>query len=339
MIVGAFCSIVANSNIINWTTWGRSCVIDARTAEPTCTTVVAIVDADSPMTRTTSMSPSATAVTMVGIRPIIPLITSVNAPIPATPEAARAVKPVASIVTPAPQANAPTPNKAIAPERPMIAGTTGARRSPAAPITANAPPSTISPFPIASQLIPPASLRTGTRIAKAPAATNKAADPARVPFIRLSAMDSSANAPPKARRPIASCSQLIPDKLVRVLPRTEIAAAAANIPMLFPTMSLGRRFIAIEISSSTAPIPDKPLTSWSTLRLPIFSTALPNISIAAASAIIPTDVDMMPFVPEFRFVNIDNSSNTAPTPARPWIILLVSISANLPTALASMFTA
>ena len=81
-------------------------------------------------------------------------------------------------------------------------------------------------------------------MAIAPAAIMRAADPARVPFIRFRAMDSSSNAPPITVRPRPISSQVIPPKSDNALAMIFNAAPTAIRPTLMVIVLFGSSLIA-----------------------------------------------------------------------------------------------
>ena len=142
-----------------------------------------------------------------------------------------------------------------------------------------------------------------------------------------------------ATNPLAIPSQLIPPNDENASDRTTNAAAATRKPALLLRISEGINFIATTTSVSAPAIPANPLAIVAKLRLPIFSIASPNISIAAPKTVIPTAVEVTFFTLPVNLVNIATSANTAATPTKPLIIPAVSIPANLPTADANIVIA
>ena len=104
--------------------------------------------------------------------------------------------PAPANTNPAPIPSALTPIIANAPASPRIAGTSDDNTAPETPNITNIPASDDKPFTIEVQLIAPNIDKTGVNTANAVAATNKAAEPERVPVIRLSPTDNSTSATP-----------------------------------------------------------------------------------------------------------------------------------------------
>ena len=144
-----------------------------------------------------------------------------------------------------------------------MVGTNGVRTAPATPIIVNAPAIEISPFAIASHDNAPNILSTGARTARAADATNNAADPPSVPFIKLRLMDSSAKAPPMTVRPLPISSHCIPPNLLIQFAIISSAPPTITRPVPMPIIFFGIRLTAIATSASAPPIAVKPLPSSS----------------------------------------------------------------------------
>ena len=122
-----------------------------------------------------------------------------------------------------------------------------------------APAKATNPLTILPQDISPSDLSTGANIPSATAATIKAAEPARLPFIKYNPPASMPNEPPSATNPLAISSHDIPLNEVNAFPRIVIATATPIRPMALTIMPLGIRFIAPTIISNAPPIAARPL--------------------------------------------------------------------------------
>ena len=201
-----------------------------------------------------------------------------------------------------------------------MVGVRGPNTAPATPMMVNAPAMVTSPFAIASQLIAPRIARDGVSTAIAAEATSKAAEPARVPFMRFNAIESSASAPPMTTSPLAISSQDIPP----ILPSTceMISRAAPTTTRPAPTLSifLGITLTAMATSAKAPPIAARPFPICSHDIWPKSDTAEANIFIAAPIAISDTPVDTIPFALPFSLVNAVISARSTPIPPRPLAI-------------------
>ena len=280
------------------------------------------------MTLQRVMSPSPIFWITTGMRPATPVIITVSdatiAVAPAVPAAAKAVKPTANADNPIPAANnpapiakTPTPINANAPLNPKIVGTSGVRTAPAIPRTVNAPAIDTSPLAIDSQLIAPKILRTGVNMANAEAVTSIAAEPPRVPFIRLRPIASSARARPIVTRPFAICSHVNPPILPRASATISKEAATITNPVPIPTIFLGISFVAIATSAKAPPIETKPLAICSQENLLKSDIVEANIFMAAAISIKARPEEITCFALPVSFVKAATSRRSAPTLVRP----------------------
>ena len=246
---------------------------------------------------------------------------------PAVPAAASAVKPTARADKPAPASAKPapiprteTPIRANAPLRPRIVGTRGVSTRPATPMTVNAPANVTRPLAIASQLIAPRILRTGDITSSAEAATNIAAELASVPVIAFKPIAKIAMAPPRAIRPLAISSQVIPLILLRASATTTKAAATAIRPVPMPIIFLGMKLTATVIAVKAPAIATRPLAISPQDIEEKSCTAEANIFIDAAIAINATPVDITCLAFPVRFVKSVISANRMPTDVNPFAI-------------------
>ena len=217
---------------------------------------------------------------------------------------ANAVKPIANAESPVPASTSPAPIpkiaapiKAIAPLKPRMAGTNGARTNPATPIIAKAPARAISPLAIDSQLIAPRTERAGVRTRMAAAATSKAAEPERVPFMAFKPMARIVTAPPRVTRPFAISSQVKEPIFSIAVAMTTNAVATAIKPTPTETMFLGMNLTAVIVTVNAPAMATRP-RAISSHRIPEKSSqAEANIFIAAPMAIkaIPVDTTFLAF--------------------------------------------
>ena len=236
----------------------------------TAFTASPIAGAPAAITLQIAIIPSPTFVRTAGIKPAIPVTITVSAATiavaPAAPAVASAVNPIASEESPVPAASkpapivsTPTPINANAPDNARMVGTNGVRTAPATPIIVNAPAMEISPFAMASHDNAPKILSTGARTAKAPDATNNAADPPSVPFMKLRLIANSAKAPPMTVRPLPISSHCIPPNLLIQFAMISSAAPTITSPVPIPIMFFGIRLTAIATSASVPPMAVRPL--------------------------------------------------------------------------------
>ena len=158
----------------------------------------------------------------------------------------------------------------------------------------NAPANAIKPFPIDGKLIEPRISITGTIVARAPAATTKAADPARVPFIKLRATVSSASATPMATVPLPISVRLIPPSFPKALAKTIKAAETATKPTPIPIMFLGIKLTATVTSVKAPAIAVSPLTISSHCIFPKSLSADANIFMDVPRRTIANPIDPRP---------------------------------------------
>ena len=234
----------------------------------TAFTASPIAGAPAAITLQIAIIPSPTFIRTAGIKPAIPVTITVSAATIAVapPAVASAVNPIASEESPVPAASkpapivrTPTPINANAPDNARIVGTNGVRTAPATPIIVKAPAIEISPFAIAPHDNAPKILSTGARIAKAVDATNNAADPPSVPFMKLRLIANSAKAPPMTVRPLPISSHCIPPNLLIQFAMISSAAPTITSPVPIPIMFFGIRLTAIATSASAPPIAVRPL--------------------------------------------------------------------------------
>ena len=253
---------------------------------------------------------------------------------PATPATAKADNPMDSANIPAPAANAPKPNKAMAPASPNKTGTKGPRNTPARPITANAPASIASPLAISPQLIPPKEINGGIKRDKAAETIANAAAPEREPLININAAAIIPRDPARTTSPLAISSQLIPPKSLRALDRASRATATmpiASAPFSDPLMSFeAPAMMPKDIARAPSPLarvsrsmePNRSTTSWN------MSIAPPRIAKEVAVAIILVGLT--------KCEKAETSSNKMAMDPRPLPIEAISISPNLDIAEANI---
>ena len=173
----------------------------------------------------------------------------------------------------------------------------------------------------------------GVKSAKAPAITNIAAAPPRLPVMASIATDNTVNAPAKVTKLLPISSQDIPLSESKALLNTNNDALITDIPT--PTETNLAPDSNLDATPSIVNAPDKltiPLAIFSQLNLPIESIALDITNIAAEMTVNPAPVAISPRPPPPSLENIDNSSSTAPTLAKPLINSSVSILPNSLTA-------
>ena len=270
--------------------------------------------------------PSPIFVAIVGIRFRIPVIITVS---PSTIDVAPAVNatlsaeiPAAIRVIPAPIPNVATPNKANAAANPNIDGIIGVNKSPATPITVNAPANVNKLLTIEETDIPPNVFNTGVITDNAAAAISNAAEPANVPFMKFNPMANSANAPPNTVRPLPISVQLIPLKSFIAEAKTFKAAPTTTNPVPINNVLLGIVFIAMTTSAKAPAIVAKPLPISSQLRDPKSFTADAIIFKAAPNKIIEVPVDKICLALPVNLVKAVNSISKPPIDASPLPISL-----------------
>ena len=255
------------------------------------------------MTSQNATIPSPILAMTAGINAATPVIMTVSdatiAVAPAAPAAASAVKPTAKADNPAPAKARPPPMATTAAPisrsealKPRIAGTSGVRTAPAIPRTANAPAKVTSPLTMDSQLIAPRIANTGVNTASAPAATNRAAEPASVPFMTFRPIAKIAILPPRVARPLAISSQLNPPIFSSTFATISRAADTAIRPTPMPTMFLGINFTASVTAAKAPAIAASPLAISSHCIPEKSFTAEAMTFIAAAIAIRATPVEI-----------------------------------------------
>ena len=282
----------------------------------------------SPRTCANATIPSPRVRMIVGISSAMPVIITDN---PATIEVAPAlkatarapipaaidVKPTPTNATPAPIARTETPNRAIAPARPISVGTKGVSSIPATPITANAPARATRPVATCSHDKLPSVTKTGARRDKAPAAIIRAAEPASVPFIRFKAIANSAKAPPIATSAVPILPQLIPPKLAIASARIFMAPATTTRPAPLATKLGGITRIAPATASRAPPIARRPDPIWPRFMLPKSLTAEASIFIEPAISTKDTPVESAPLAFPARLVNPAIAPSKTPTDTKP----------------------
>ena len=246
---------------------------------------------------------------------------------PAVPAAANAVSPTAKADKPAPARANPapiprtdTPIRAKAPLNPKRVGTRGVRTNPATPITVNAPAKATRPLTMAPQLIAPKILSTGVITNNAEAATNMAAEPARVPVIAFKPTARIVIEPPRVIRPLAIASQLIPPILSMAFAIITRAVDIAISPVPIPIIFLGMKLTAIVTAVKE---PAKAISPFAISPQDIVEKSLideANIFIAEPIAIKAIPVEITCLALPVRFVKSVISVSKAPIDKRPFPI-------------------
>ena len=161
---------------------------------------------------------------------------------------------------------------------------------------------------------------TGAIIAKATDAIIRAEAPLNVPFIKLSPIANSANAPPIIAKPLPMLPHFIAPKSDSTEASILSEATAITNPVALNTDPLGISLIAIAISPSMTPIAIRPLVIDDKLMLERSDSTDANIFIDAAISIIDRPVRTTCLALPAIFSNTEISRSNAPTAANPFPI-------------------
>ena len=243
---------------------------------------------------------------------------------------------------PTPRINNDTPVNAIIPANAAITPRTGPKAYADTPNTANATAITIRPFARFSQLIFPKISIDGTSIPSATAASIKAAEPAKVPFITLRPTANISILPPNAIKPFATSSQLILPIFLSARDITSNADDNAIILVAIFGASFGIAYINASNSDMIAPIATTPLMSPCVSMAASFEQAdaikfiaIPKrIRPAETSRILPTSFPVGSFLEARMRIAVNAPIAITPLNSPPALISAIFFNADARTSTA-----